>query len=76
MFTNPLHHVPQRPAGLWDGIHDGLDYWLGQQDVGRGGEPRGFDVVGLFRVEWPVLALGAVGAVFALRPADRTAPSS
>jgi uncharacterized protein (TIGR03663 family) len=63
LFTTFLTH----PAGLWDGIHDGLDYWLGQQDVGRGGEPRGFYVVVLFGVEWPVLLLGAVGAVFALR---------
>jgi uncharacterized protein (TIGR03663 family) len=35
LFTTFLTH----PAGLWDGIHDGLDYWLGQQHVGRGGEP-------------------------------------
>jgi uncharacterized protein (TIGR03663 family) len=63
LFTTFLTH----PAGLWDGIHDGLDYWLGQQEVGRGGEPVGFYVVVLFGVEWPVLLLGAVGAVFALR---------
>ncbi len=59
LFTTFLTH----PAGLWAGIHDGLAYWLGQQPVGRGGEPPGFYVFLLFGVEWPVLALGAVGAV-------------
>ena len=49
------------PGGLWAGIHDGLAYWLGQQPVGRGGEPPGFYVFLLFGVEWPVLFLGAVG---------------
>jgi uncharacterized protein (TIGR03663 family) len=63
LFTTFLTH----PAGLWDGIHDGLDYWLGQQHVGRGGEPRYFYVVVLFGVEWPALLLGAIGAVVALR---------
>ena len=28
-----------KPYGLWDGIHDGLDYWLHQQPVARGGSP-------------------------------------
>jgi uncharacterized protein (TIGR03663 family) len=55
------------PGGLWDGIHDGLAYWLGQQDVGRGGEPAGFYVVLLAGEEWPALLLGAVGAVVAVR---------
>ena len=54
-----LHHLPHPPERLWDGIHDGLDYWLGQQHVGRGGEPLGFYVVVLFGEEWPVLLLGA-----------------
>jgi uncharacterized protein (TIGR03663 family) len=63
LFTTFLTH----PAGLWDGIHDGLDYWLGQQHVGRGGEPRYFYAVVLFGVEWPALLLGAIGAVVALR---------
>jgi len=55
------------PAGLWDGIYDGLAYWLGQHDVGRGGEAPYFYVVVLFAHEWPVLALGALGAVVAFR---------
>lgn len=51
------------PGGLWAGIHDGLAYWLAQQPVGRGGEPPGFYVFLLAGVEWPVVALAAVGAV-------------
>ena len=55
------------PAGLWDGLYESLAYWLGQHDVGRGGEKPYFYVVVLFGEEWPVLLLGAVGAVVAFR---------
>ena len=48
------------------GLYTGLDYWLGQHEVGRGGEAWSFYVVVLFGVEWPVLLLGAVGAVLSL----------
>src|SRR4051794_1819673 len=57
LFTTFLTH----PKGVY-GLYTGLDYWLGQQPVGRGGEPPGFYVVVLFAHEWPVLLLGAVGA--------------
>ena len=63
LFTVFLTH----PAGLWDGIYEGLNYWLGQHDVGRGGEPAYFYVVLLFADEWPVLALAAIGTVVAFR---------
>ena len=63
LFTTFLTH----PGGLWDGIYTGLEYWLGQHDVGRGGESRIFYGVVLFGVEWPALLLGAVGTVVALR---------
>jgi uncharacterized protein (TIGR03663 family) len=55
------------PAGLWNGIYEGLHYWLGQHSVGRGGEPPYFYVVVLFAEEWPVLLLGAIGTVVAFR---------
>ncbi len=55
------------PAGLWSGMYDGLDYWLGQQPVGRGGEPAGFYVFLLFGEEWPVLLLSLVGVVAVVR---------
>ena len=63
LFTTFLTH----PGGLWDGIYTGLKYWLGQHDVGRGGEAKFFYGVLLFAHEWPVLLLGAVGTVVALR---------
>ena len=55
------------PGGLADGLYDSIAYWLGQHDVGRGGEKPYFYVVVLFSTEWPVLLLGLVGAVFAFR---------
>jgi uncharacterized protein (TIGR03663 family) len=63
LFTTFLTH----PAGLWDGIYTGLEYWLGQHDVGRGGNPWYFYGVFLFAQEWPVLLLGAAGTVVAVR---------
>ena len=54
------------PSGIY-GLWTGLDYWLGQHGVGRGGESPGFYSVVLFAHEWPVLLLGAVGAVAAFR---------
>ena len=62
LFTTFLTN-PEGVQGLWTG----LDYWLGQHEVGRGGEAWHFYLVVLFGVEWPVLLLGAVGAVVALR---------
>jgi predicted membrane-bound mannosyltransferase len=56
-----------KPYGLWDGVHDGLDYWLSQQPVARGGEPWYFYLAVLFGEEWPVLVLGAVAAAVTWR---------
>jgi uncharacterized protein (TIGR03663 family) len=53
------------PDGVY-GLYTGLDYWLGQHEVGRGGEPPGFYAVVLFAHEWPVLLLGAAGTVAAI----------
>ena len=61
-FTTFLTH----PSGIY-GLWTGLDYWLGQHGVGRGGESRVFYSVLLFAHEWPVLVLGIVGAVLAFR---------
>jgi uncharacterized protein (TIGR03663 family) len=61
-FTTFFTH-PKGVYGLWTG----LDYWLGQHEVGRGGEPEYFYAVVLFAEEWPMLLLGAVGAVAAFR---------
>jgi uncharacterized protein (TIGR03663 family) len=56
-----------KPGGLWDGIHDGIDYWLAQHGTGRGEKEWYFYIVVLFAEEWPALLLGAIGAVVALR---------
>jgi uncharacterized protein (TIGR03663 family) len=56
-----------RPDGLWDGMYEGLHYWLGQQDVARGGEPWYFYLAVMFGDEWPVLALGAIGIASSIR---------
>jgi uncharacterized protein (TIGR03663 family) len=56
------------PGGLWDGIHDGLAYWLEQHDVGGRGEKEWyFYIVVLVAEAWPALLLGLVGAVATLR---------
>jgi uncharacterized protein (TIGR03663 family) len=55
------------PSGLWDGLYESIAYWIGQHGVGRGGEKPYFYVVVLFGEEWPVLALGLLGAVVAFR---------
>jgi uncharacterized protein (TIGR03663 family) len=55
------------PAGLWDGLHDGIDYWLEQHGPGRGEQEWYFYLVVLVAEEWPALLLGAVGAVVAVR---------
>ncbi len=58
-FTNP--------SGLWNGIADGISYWLGQQEGGRGEKEWYFYLVVLVAEEWPALLLGLVGAVVAFR---------
>jgi len=63
LFTTFLTNA----AGLWDGLYESWHYWLGQHDVGRGGEKWFFYLVVLAGEEWPALLLGAVGAVVALR---------
>jgi len=63
LFTVFLTH----PGGLADGLWDGLEYWLGQQPVARGGEPVGFYAFLLFGMEWPVLLLAAVGVAATVR---------
>jgi uncharacterized protein (TIGR03663 family) len=55
------------PAGLWDGIYEGLKYWLHQHGQGRGEKEWYFYIVVLFAEEWPALLLGAVGVVATLR---------
>ena len=61
LFTTFLTH----PEGV-KGLYTGLDYWLGQHEVRRGGEAWNFYLVLLFGVEWPALLLGATGAVYSL----------
>lgn len=59
LFTTFLTH----PGGLYDGVVTGLDYWLGQHEVRRGGESPAFYSFILVTIEWPMLILGAIGAV-------------
>jgi uncharacterized protein (TIGR03663 family) len=55
------------PGGLWDGIYEGLKYWLAEQGPGRGEKEWYFYIVVLFAEEWPALLLGAVGVVATIR---------
>ena len=67
VFTLMFTVFLTNPAGLWDGLYESLAYWLGQHEVGRGGEKPYFYVVVMLGEEWPVMLLGAVGAVVAFR---------
>jgi len=58
LFTTFLTH----PGGI-NGLYDGLDYWLGQHEVRRGGEWKEFYTWILVTIEWPMLILGTIGAV-------------
>ena len=73
IFTLMFTVFLTNPAGLWDGLYESLAYWLGQHDVGRGGEKPYFYVVVLFGDEWPVLLLGARRRRRGVPPADRPA---
>jgi len=53
--------------GLWRGMFGGLRYWLGQHGVNRGSQPPSFYAFLVGGYEWPLLVLGAIGAVVALR---------
>lgn len=58
------------PAGVWRGIWDGPSYWLGQHDVGRGGQSwTSYAVIGA-AYEWPLLVLAVVGGWSAVRRPD------
>jgi uncharacterized protein (TIGR03663 family) len=55
------------PGGLREGLWGSIDYWLGQQDVNRGGQPWFYYSILIPAYEWPIVILGAVGIVVALR---------
>jgi uncharacterized protein (TIGR03663 family) len=57
------------PAGLKEGLWGSIDYWLSQQDVGRGGQPWFYYLVLIPAYEWAILLLGLLGiAVVVRRP--------
>ena len=58
-FTNP--------QGLREGLYGSIEYWLGQQPVNRGSQPWFYYLVTIPAYEWPILLLGVLGAVVALR---------
>jgi uncharacterized protein (TIGR03663 family) len=56
------------PGGLWDGIHDGVAYWLEQHETGGRGEKEWwFYIVVLLAEEWLAVLLGLVGAIATVR---------
>ena len=63
LFTTFLFH----PEGLREGAVGGIDYWLSQHGVQRGNQPWFYYAVLLLGYAWPVLLLGGVGVVAALR---------
>jgi uncharacterized protein (TIGR03663 family) len=60
---------PSHPTGCLNAVFYGINYWRGQQEVGRGGDEPWLYISILFGEEWPVMLLALVGIVFAvLRP--------
>ena len=55
------------PQGLQEGLWGSIDYWLGQQDVNRGGQPWFYYLILIPAYEWPIVLLGLGGIVVALR---------
>ncbi len=54
-------------GGVWDGVYEGPSYWLGQHEVGRGGERWFYYLLLLVVYEPLVLGLGLLGAGVVLR---------
>lgn len=55
------------PGGLQEGLWGSINYWLGQQDVNRGSQPWFYYLILIPAYEWPIVLLGLVGIVVALR---------
>lgn len=54
-------------AGMEEGLIGGIRYWLSQHSVRRGDQPWFFYLVLLGGYEWPIVGLGIVGGVIAIR---------
>ncbi|HEU5152177.1 MAG TPA: flippase activity-associated protein Agl23 [Iamia sp.] len=63
VFTSGFRYV----EGVESGLFDGVRYWWGQHDVGRGGQPWFFYLAVYAAYEWLLLGLAAVGVVASVR---------
>lgn len=54
-------------GGLESGMFDGVRYWWGQHDVGRGGQPSFFYLAIYGAYEWLAVGLAVVGLVATVR---------
>ena len=54
-------------SGVWDGMYTGLRYWANEHTLRRGGEDWFAYLILLFGYELPLLVLGTIGAVWAVR---------
>jgi uncharacterized protein (TIGR03663 family) len=66
VFTSGFRYA----GGLESGLLDGLRYWLGQHEVGRGSQRWFFYLTILGAYEWLVVALAIAGGWFAWRARD------
>lgn len=67
VFTLLFSTFLTSPQGLQEGVWGSIDYWLGQQDVNRGGQPWFYYLILIPAYEWPIVLLGVAGIVVALR---------
>ena len=67
VFTLLFSTFLTSPDGLREGLVGSIEYWLGQQDVNRGGQPWFYYLVLIPAYEWPIVLLGAIGIVAVVR---------
>lgn len=63
VFTSGFRY----PAGLESGALDGLRYWWGQHDVGRGGQPWFFHLAIWAAYDWLLVGLALAGTAVVVR---------
>lgn len=63
VFTSGFRY----PGGLASGFVDGIRYWWGQHDVGRGGQPWFFYLAVYTAYEWLLVGLALAGLVVVVR---------
>ncbi len=63
--TTATEKHPAREASCVTALHYGIEYWVDQQPIARGGDSALLYVSIIIGDEWPILLLAIVGAIYA-----------